>query len=112
MTPFGRPLSDKEKEDTKQNVDKIKEVEKKITEALETVKNAGVPVEIIRKKGQLTVWERIEYLVDPGSWCPLHTLLDPQFNDEGTTGIIDGLAKINGKWTFSFRAGNNLYFGA
>ena len=38
MIAFGRPLSDKEKEDTKQNVEKIKEVEKELAEELEAVK--------------------------------------------------------------------------
>jgi glutaconyl-CoA decarboxylase len=84
MTPIGRPLTDKQKEDTKENLAQIMAVEKEVAEAIEAVKNAGIPVEVIKKRGQLTVWERIEYLIDPGTWCPLHTLYDPQFNEEGT----------------------------
>ncbi len=112
MTPLGKPLSDKKKEDSRENIDQIKEVEKEIAEALEAVRNAGIPAEVINKRGQLTVWERIEYLVDPGSWRPLHTLLDPQFNDEGTTGVIDGLAKINGKWAVVIGFDNKVMAGA
>ena len=97
MTPFGKPLSDSQKESAKENVAHIMAVEKEVAEAVEAVKNAGIPAEVINKRGQLTVWERIEYLVDPGTWHPLHTLYNPQFNEEGTTGVVDGLAKINGK---------------
>ena len=86
MTPFGKPLSDNQKESSKENVDQIREVEEQVAEAIEAVKNAGIPAEVINKRGQLTVWERIEYLIDPGTWCPLHTLYNPQFNEEGTTG--------------------------
>ncbi|MGD9040588.1 MAG: carboxyl transferase domain-containing protein, partial [Desulfobacteraceae bacterium] len=112
MTPIGRPLTDKQKEDTKENLEQITAVEKEVHEALEAVKNAGIPPEIIKKRGQMTVWERIEYLIDPGSWRPLHTLYDPQFNEEGTTGVIDGLAKINGKWAVVIGFDNKVMAGA
>jgi glutaconyl-CoA decarboxylase len=83
-----------------------------VAEAVEAVRNAGIPKEIIKKRGQLTVWERIEYLIDPGTWCPLHTLYNPQFNEEGTTGVIDGLAKINGKWAVVIGFDNKVMAGA
>ena len=67
MTPVGRPLTDKQKQDTKENLDQIREVEKEVAEAIEAVKNAGIPAEVVKKRGQLTVWERIEYLIDPGT---------------------------------------------
>jgi glutaconyl-CoA decarboxylase len=67
---------------------------------------------VIKKRGQLTVWERLEYLVDPGTWCPLHTLYNPQDNEEGTTGVIDGLAKINGKWAVVIGFDNKVMAGA
>ena len=112
MTPIGRPLTDKQKEDTKENLAQIMSVEKDVAEAIDAVKNAGIPAEIVKKRGQLTVWERIEYLIDPGTWCPLHTLYDPQFNEEGTTGVIDGLAKINGKWAVVIGFDNKVMAGA
>ncbi len=40
MTPFGKPLSDNQKESSKENVDQIKEVEGQVAEAIEAVKNA------------------------------------------------------------------------
>jgi len=112
MTPLGKPLSDKQRQDMRQNVEEIKGVEETIAKAVEVVKNAGIPVEVIKKRGQLTVWERLEHLIDPGTWCPLHTLYDPQFNEEGTTGVIDGLAKINGKWAVVIGFDNKVMAGA
>jgi glutaconyl-CoA decarboxylase len=112
MSPIGRPLTDKQKEDTKENLDQIRQVEKKVAEAIEAVKNAGIPAEVVKKRGQSTVWERIDYLIDPGTWCPLHTLYNPQFNEEGTTGVIDGLAKINGKWAVVIGFDNKVMAGA
>lgn len=112
MTLIGQTLTDSQKENTKENVEQIKAVEKEIEEALEEVRNAGIPAEVIHKRGQLTVWERIEYLIDPGSWCPLHTLYNPLFNEEGTTGVIDGLAKINGKWAVVIGFDNKVIAGA
>ncbi len=112
MKPIGKPLNQKQKEANQENYSQIKEVEKEVIKALEEVKNAGIPADVIHKRGQLTVWERIEYLIDPGTWCPLHTLYNPQFNEEGTTGVIDGLAKINGKWAVVAGFDNKVLAGA
>jgi glutaconyl-CoA decarboxylase len=112
MASIGKALSDKQKESTKANAESIKEVENQVAQAIDAVKNAGIPIEVIKKRGQLTVWERIEYLIDPGTWCPLHTLYNPQFNEEGTTGVIDGLARINGKWAVVIGFDNKVMAGA
>jgi len=112
MTPLGKPLSDSQRENAKENVTQIKEVEKDVAEAVEAVKNAGIPVEVIKKRGQMTVWERIDALIDPGTWNPLHTLYNPLSNEEGTTGVIDGLAKINGKWAVVVGFDNKVMAGA
>ena len=58
MTSFGKALTDKQKEDAKENIQQIRGVEKEVAEAVEAVKNAGIPVEVIKKRGQMTVWER------------------------------------------------------
>lgn len=112
MQPVGKPLTESQKKSTQQNVQQILGVEEEIQEAVAKVKSAGIPEEIIKKRGQWTVWERLEYLVDPGSWCPLHTLFNPQFNEEGTTGVIDGLATINGKWAVVIGFDNKVMAGA
>lgn len=111
--PFmGKPLSESQKKSAEENVAQIKDVEKEIAAAIEAVKSAGIPAEAIRKRGQLTVWERIEKLVDPGTWCPLHTLYNPAFNEEGTTGVVDGLAKIRGRWAVVIGFDNKVLAGA
>ncbi|MEA2040734.1 MAG: carboxyl transferase domain-containing protein [Thermodesulfobacteriota bacterium] len=112
MTPFGKVLTEKQIEANKENVADIKAVEKQVDEAVEAVKNAGIPAEKIKQRGQTTIWERIEYLVDPGTWSPLHTLYNPLDNEEGTTGVIDGLGKINGKWCVIIGFDNKVMAGA
>ena len=112
MAPIGKPLSDSQKKNAKKNVEQIRQVEKEVEKALEQVKNAGIPVEVIKKRGQMTVWERIDELIEPGTWNPLHTLYNPLFNEEGTTGVIDGLAKINGKWAVVIGFDNKVMAGA
>jgi glutaconyl-CoA decarboxylase len=112
MTPLGKALSEKQIKDAVENIADIKKVEEEVNKAVEAVKNAGMPAEKIRERGQMTVWDRIEYLVDPGTWTPLHTIYDPQFNEEGTTGVIDGLAKINGKWAVVIGFDNKVMAGA
>jgi glutaconyl-CoA decarboxylase len=60
----------------------------------------------------MTVWDRIEYIVDPGTFCPLHTLFNPAGNKEGVTGVIDGLARISGKWCVLIGFDNKVTVGA
>lgn len=112
MKPFGKALTDKQIKDAEENVRQIREVEQQVAEAVEAVKNAGIPAETLKKRGQMNVWERIEYLVDPGTWHPLHTVYNPRNNEEGTTGVIDGLAKINGKWAVVIGFDNKVMAGA
>ena len=112
MAPLGKALTDKQKETAQENIAQIKEVEKDVARAVEAGKNAGIPADTIHKRGQMTVWDRIEYLVDAGTWCPLHTIYDPLLNEEGTTGVIDGLAKINGKWAVVIGFDNKVMAGA
>jgi len=112
MTPIGRALTASQKESSMENANEIAKVEKELEEAVAAVKGAGLPAEVIRKRGQMTVWERIDYLIDPGTWCPLHTLYNPLFNEEGTTGVVDGLANIRGKWAVVIGFDNKVMAGA
>ncbi len=41
---------------------------KRIDVEKERIKNFGVPAEKIHERGEMTVWERIEYLVDSGTF--------------------------------------------
>jgi glutaconyl-CoA decarboxylase len=112
MTDFGKPLTEKQIKSTEENVKQIQEVEKKIAEAVEKVKKAGLASEAINKRGEMTVYQRLEYLLDPGTWCPLHTLFDPMNEESGTTGVVDGLGKINGKWAVIIGFDNKVIAGA
>lgn len=112
MPSFGKALSDKKKEKALANRQAIEEVEALIAAEVERVKNAGLPAEMVHKRGQMTIWDRIEYLVDPGSFRPLHTIYNPRQNEEGTTGVVDGLAKINGKWCVVAGFDNKVMAGA
>jgi glutaconyl-CoA decarboxylase len=112
MIDFGRELLDGQKKRTEANIEGIKEIENEIENEISKVKQAGFSEEDINKRGQMTVWQRLEYLVDPGTWCPLHTLYNPSDNAEGTTNVIDGIGKISGKWAVIIGFDNKVLAGA
>jgi glutaconyl-CoA decarboxylase subunit alpha len=112
MTEIGKPLSREKIKETQENVSKIREIEKELAAAVEEVKNAGLSEQKINERGQLTVWQRLEYLVDPGTWHPLHTIFNPKNNEEGTTNVVDGLGKINGRWAIIIGFDNKVMAGA
>ncbi len=112
MPQVGEALSESMAAYFKDNAVLIAQEEQKIAQAAEAVKQAGLPAEKIHKKGQMTAYERLDYLVDPGTWCPLHTLYNPQGNEEGCTGVIDGLGKISGKWAVVIAFDNKIMAGA
>ena len=112
MTPLGKALTEKQIKDAQENIADIKKVEAEVAKAVEVVKSQGIPDAKIKERGQMTVWERIEYLVDPGTWTPLHTIYNPKFNEEEQTNVVDGLAKINGKWAVVIGFNNKVMAGA
>ena len=112
MTPFGRELNEGQLKSSEPNVEQLKEIEAEVRAAVEKVKLSGFPEEKINARGQMTVWQRINYLVDPGTWTPLHTLYNPEGNDEGHTNVFDGLAKISGKWCVVIGFDNKVLAGA
>jgi glutaconyl-CoA decarboxylase len=112
MDDLGKPLKPAHIERMKEDKALIEEVLKGVKAEFERVKNAGIPSEQVRARGQMTVWDRIEYLVDPGTFTPLHTLYNPTDNEEGMTGVIDGLARISGKWCVLIGFDNKVMAGA
>ena len=112
MSPFGRALKDSEIEREEANTHEIAKVEEEMAEALAKIKMAGIPAEKIHKRGEKTAWERIELLVDPGTFLPLNSLYDPEFNQEGTTGVINGLGRISGKYASIIASDNKVLAGA
>lgn len=96
----------------KKNIEELKEQEEIIANEVKRVKETGKPDAKMNDKGEWTAWQRLEYLVEPGTWCPLHTIYDPEFNEEGNTGVIDGLGKINGRWAIIIASNNKVMAGA
>ena len=94
MPEIGKDLVEVKEE----NAAELKEVEKEVHEAIEAATQAGKSDEAVRATGQLTPMDRINDLVDPGTWFPLNSLYNPYDNADGSTCVITGLAKIHDKW--------------
>lgn len=112
MPSFGRKLAEGQIKSAAESVAQIKEVEAGVAEAVEKVKNAGFPEEKINARGMMTVFQRLNYLLDPDTWCPLNTLYNPYDNVEGTNNVISGLGKISGKWAVVIGFDNKVMAGA
>jgi len=113
MTPLGKEITEYEIGLMEENFHQIKGVEKEIAQAAEKVKQTGLPVETIHSRGEKTVYERIELLVDDeSSFFPLNTLYDPEGNEEGTTGVVTGIGKIAGRCAVIVASNNQILAGA
>jgi glutaconyl-CoA decarboxylase len=112
MAEFGKPLSEAQIKKSEENVKQIREVEEDLAQRIKRVREAGLPAEKLNARGEWTVYQRLEYLLDPGTWCPLHTLFDPMDEESGTTGVVDGLGKISGKWAVVIGFDNKVWAGA
>jgi glutaconyl-CoA decarboxylase len=108
MPTIGKELA----RELKKNIEEIKNAEAVVAIEVDKVKNNGKATDKMNEKGEMTAWQRLEYLVDPGTWCPLHTIYDPANNEEGNTGVIDGLGKIDGKWAVIIASNNKVMAGA
>jgi glutaconyl-CoA decarboxylase len=112
MSPIGQALRENEREREEANAAEISKVEAEIADAVEKRKLTGIPSEKIHKRGEKTAWERIDLLVDPGTFLPLNSLYDPEFNQEGTTGVVTGLGKISGRYALIIASDNKVFAGA
>jgi glutaconyl-CoA decarboxylase subunit alpha len=112
MDDLGKPLSQQQIKGMQENLARIEEVMKRVDAEVERIKNFGVSFETLKQRGEMNVWERIEYLVDPGTFCPLHTIYDPENEESGSTGVVDGLARISGKWCALIGFNNKWMAGA
>jgi glutaconyl-CoA decarboxylase len=96
----------------KANMEELKAQEAIVAAEVERVRNNGKGTDVMNEKGEWTAWQRLEYLVDEGTWCPLHTIYDPLENEEGNTGVIDGLGRIGGRWAIIIASNNKVVAGA
>lgn len=100
MPAIGEPLYNTDAE----NRQEIKAVEKEIFESVQAILAAGRSDESLNSKGQLTAMQRIHALIDEGTWYPLNSLYNPSSNSSGSTNVIKGLGRVNGRWAvISFR---------
>ena len=82
-----------------ENETEIKEIEKQIHDKVTEILAAGITTEEkLNERGQLSAMQRINALIDEGTWCPLNSLFNPNDNKMGSTNIINGLGCVNGKW--------------
>lgn len=108
MPTLGKPLATANNE----NIEALKAIEADIHEAIKTVQAEGRTDESLNESGQMTALQRIAALVDKGTWCPLNTIYNPEGNDNGSTGIVKGLGRINGKWAVIVASDNKKLAGA
>ena len=71
-----------------ENVAELKAIEEDIHAKIVKGLENGKPDEAMNARGQLTAMQRVTLLVDPGTWCPLNSLYNPNDNKTGTTSII------------------------
>lgn len=112
MDSLGKPLAAKQPAGMQDNIARIEAIMRQIDAAGERIKNVGVPLQNLHERGEMSVWERFEYLVDPGTFCPLHSIFDPENEESGSTGVVDGLARISGKWCILIGFNNKWMAGA
>ena len=112
MPLFGKELKDKQKAKAADSAASIKEVMDLYDVEVERVKNAGIPAEKIAKRGEMTAWQRLDYLLDPGTFRPMNSIFDPADNVEDSTGVVNGLAKISGRWVSVIASDNKVLAGA
>lgn len=114
MPVIGQPLkqSDQQTKFYKENFEEIRKIEEEIQELIQTAQAAGKPDEKINERDEWTALQRLNELVDEGTWCPLNSLYNPGDNDNGSTSIIKGLGRINGKWAYIIASDNKKLAGA
>lgn len=95
-----------------ENENELKAVEEELRIKAEEAINSGKSDEDINASGQMTASQRINALVDEGSFCPLNSCYNPESNSEKTTGIIKGIGRVNGKWVYIIASDNKKLAGA
>ncbi|MCI2110636.1 MAG: glutaconyl-CoA decarboxylase subunit alpha [Acidaminococcaceae bacterium] len=100
------------KKENPENVAELKKVEDEIHELTKAAEAAGRSDESLNAAGQMTALQRIDRLVEKGTWRPLNSIFNPQNNANGSTGVIKGLGKISGKWAVVIASDNKKLAGA
>src|SRR3972149_10541712 len=112
MPSFGKVLKENRLARTQESRAKLEAVEAEPAGGMQGVQEVGIPAAKINERGALTVWQRLEYLVDPGTWHPLHSLYNPMDNEEATTIVVDGLGETRARWAVITGFDNKVLAGA
>ncbi len=112
MDRFGKALRPGRVKRAAASAEALRAVEADIAAAAKAAEEAGFPAEKINQRGWMTVYQRLEYLLDTGTWHPLHTLYNPAENEEGVTNVVDGLGRIEGRWAVVIGFDNKVMAGA
>lgn len=94
MPKIGRSLNSVDAE----NEAELKKIEQNIFAEIKRSTESGTPDEKMHKRGQLTPMERLNQLIDADTWSPINSLWNPYGNEDGSTCVFTGIAKIAGKW--------------
>lgn len=95
-----------------ENARSIQAVEAELDEALKTLLEAGRSEESLNKSGQLTVMQRVNILVDEGTWRPINSLFNPENNPDDGCSVVTGMARIEDRWTVVIGFDNKKTAGA
>lgn len=95
-----------------ENEKELRIVEEEINKRAKEARDSGKPDDEINAAGQMTATQRIEALVDEGTWRPLNSCYNPAGNSEKSTGILNGLGRVNGKWVYVIASDNKKLAGA
>ena len=96
-----------------ENEQELKAVENDIHESIKQALDAGITTEEkLNARGQLSATQRINALIDPGTWCPLNSLYNPEDSRFQTTNVLNGLGRVNGKWVYIIASDNKKMAGA
>ena len=60
MDDIGKPLRPAQIQRMKANVEQAEAIMKEIDAEVDRIKNFGIPADVVHKRGEMTVWERIE----------------------------------------------------
>jgi len=108
MPMIGAPLSAPNAE----NEADLRKIEEEIQNEVTSILASGRSDESLNAEGQMTALQRLEMLLDEGSWCPLNSLLNTTHNPDGSTGVITGLGKIRDRWAVIIASDNKKLAGA
>ena len=94
-----------------ENEAELKQIEAEIEKLAADALAAGKSDADMNAKGQMTAMQRVQLLVDEGTWCPLNTIYNPAGNKTGSVSIVKGLGRVNGKWCMVIASDNKKHAG-